>query len=137
MTFHLFDDVFRLNLAFETAEGIFQGFALLQSDFCHAPLLQIITAMLVFGTYVLCAPLVDIRLHELAKPELLVDISGLLGIAFVFCAEIEERRLLCGMFAQFSHLIDSACNCPFLFSLISALRLISLPLLPRVFLLPL
>src|SRR6516225_6056990 len=58
MTLYLFDNVFGLNLTFESTEGILQGFALLQSDFCHAPLLQIITAMLVFGTYVLCAPLV-------------------------------------------------------------------------------
>jgi hypothetical protein len=82
----------------------------------------------------------DIRLHELAKPELLVDVvtvGGLLGIVFVFCAEIEERRLLCGMFAQFSHLVDSACNRPLLFSLISALCFVSLSLLPRVFLLAL
>src|SRR5215469_2905587 len=48
MTLYLFDNVFGLNLAFESTEGILQGFALLQSDFCHAPLLQIITAMLVF-----------------------------------------------------------------------------------------
>ena len=79
----------------------------------------------------------DIGLHELAKPELLVDVVtvvGLLGIVLVYCAEIEERRLLCGMSAQFFHLVDSACNRLFLFSLISALRFVSLPLLPRVFL---
>jgi hypothetical protein len=82
----------------------------------------------------------DIRLHELAKPELLVDVVtvvGLPGIVLVFCAEIEERRLLCGMFAQFGHLVDSAGNRLLLFSLISALRFISLSLLPRVFLLAL
>src|ERR1700758_1041364 len=48
MSLYLFDNVFGLNLTFESTEGILQGFALLQSDFCHAPLLQIITAMLVF-----------------------------------------------------------------------------------------
>jgi hypothetical protein len=82
----------------------------------------------------------DIRLHELAKPELLVDVVtvvGLLGIVLVFCTEIEECRLLCGMFAQFGHLVGSACNRLLLFSLISALRFVSLSLLPRVFLLAL
>ena len=82
----------------------------------------------------------DIRLHELAKLELLVDVVtvvGPLGIVHVFCAEIEERRLLCGMFAQFGHLVDSACNSLLLFSLISALRFVPLSLLPRVFLLAL
>src|SRR6516162_5248720 len=58
MTLYLFDNVFGLNLTFESTEGILQGFALLQSDFCHAPLLQVITAMLVSVTYLLRAPLV-------------------------------------------------------------------------------
>jgi hypothetical protein len=82
----------------------------------------------------------DIGLHELAKPELLVDVVtvvGLLGVVLVSCAEIEERRLLCGMFAQFGHLVDSACNRLLLFSQISALRFVSLSLLPGVFLLAL
>jgi hypothetical protein len=82
----------------------------------------------------------DIRLRKLAKPELLVDVvtvGGLLGIVFVFRAEVEERRLLCGMFAQFGHLVDCACNSLLLFSLISALRFVSLSLLPRMFLLTL
>jgi hypothetical protein len=80
----------------------------------------------------------DIRLHELAKPELLVEVvtvCGLLGIVFVSCAEIEKRCLLCGMFAQFSRLVDAACNRLLLLSLISALRFVPLSLLPRVFLL--
>lgn len=82
----------------------------------------------------------DIRPQELAKLELLVDVvavGGLLGIVFVSGAEIEERRLLRGMFAQFGHLVDSAGNRLLLFSLIPALHFVSLSLLPRVFLLAL
>jgi hypothetical protein len=36
VTLHFFNDVFRLNLAFESTECILQGFTLLQSNFCHA-----------------------------------------------------------------------------------------------------
>src|ERR1700758_5788415 len=34
--FDLFDDVFRLHLPLEAAESIFQRFALLNDNFCHA-----------------------------------------------------------------------------------------------------
>ena len=82
----------------------------------------------------------DIRLHQPAKPKLLVEVvtlGGLLSIVLVSRAEIEERRLLCGMFAQFSHLVDSASNSLLLFSLIPALCFVPLSLLPCVFLLAL
>jgi hypothetical protein len=82
----------------------------------------------------------DIRLYEPAKPELLVDVvtvRGLLRFVVISCAEIEECRLLCGMFAQFGHLVDSACNSLLLFALTSALCFVPLSLLPRVFLLAL
>jgi len=41
------------------------------------------------------------------------------------------------VFAQFGHLVDSACNSFFLFSLIPALCFVPLSLLARVFLLAL
>ena len=72
--------------------------------------------------------------------ELLADVAILgrrLRGVLVSCAEIEERRLLCGMLAQFSHLVDSACNSFFLFSLIPTLCFVPLSLLARVFLLAL
>jgi len=55
----------------------------------------------------------------------------------VSSAEIEERRLLCGMFTQFSHLVDSACNRFFLFSLAPTICFVPLSLLACVFLLAL
>ena len=36
VTLHFLNDVFGLNLALETAQGVLQGLALLQSNFCHA-----------------------------------------------------------------------------------------------------
>ena len=74
----------------------------------------------------------DIRPHEPAEPKLLVEVVTLggLGIVLVFRAEIEERRLLCGMFAQFSHLVDYAGNSLLLFSLTPALCFVPLSLLP-------
>ena len=72
--------------------------------------------------------------------ELLADVAilgGRLGGVLVSCAEIEERRLFCGMLAQFSHLIDTACNRLPLFSLTPALCFVALSLLARVFLLAL
>ena len=36
MTFHFSNDVFRQNFALESTDRILYGFALLQSDFCHA-----------------------------------------------------------------------------------------------------
>jgi len=36
VTFHFSNDVFRQNFALESTERIFYGFALLQSNFCHA-----------------------------------------------------------------------------------------------------
>ena len=35
MTFDFFDNVFRLHLAFKTAQSIFERFAILQSHFCQ------------------------------------------------------------------------------------------------------
>ena len=58
------------------------------------------------------------------------------GVRFFF-AEIKQRRLLCGMFAQFSHLVDVAGSSLLLFPLIPALCLVPLSLLPGVFLLAL
>jgi hypothetical protein len=55
----------------------------------------------------------------------------------VLCSDIEECRLLCGMFAQFGHLVDAAWNGVFLFALIPALCFVSLSLLPCMFLLAL
>jgi hypothetical protein len=72
--------------------------------------------------------------------ELLADVvilGGRLRGVLVSCAEIEERRLLCGMFAQFGHLVGAAWNGVFLFALIPALCFVSLSLLPCVFLLAL
>ena len=76
----------------------------------------------------------------LAAHDLLADVvilGGRLRGVLVSCAEIEERRLLCGMFTQFGHLVDSACNSFFLFSLIPTLCFVPLSLLARVFLLAL
>jgi hypothetical protein len=140
VTFHFFDDVFRLNLAFESTEGILQGFALLQSDFCHADSPKLVR----YGSLI-----ADPQTHKLflqginlanLELELLADVvimGGRLRGVLVCCAEIEERRLLCGMFAQFSHLVDAAGNSLLLFSLIPALRFVPLSLLARVFLLAL
>ena len=35
VTLYFLNDVFGLNLALEAAQGVFQGLALLQSNFCH------------------------------------------------------------------------------------------------------
>ncbi|HKF04863.1 MAG TPA: hypothetical protein VKB49_21255 [Candidatus Sulfotelmatobacter sp.] len=140
MTLHLFDDVFGLNLTFESTEGILQGFALLQSDFCHAHSPKLVR----YGSLVadsqahnLCLQGINLAYLEL---ELLVDVAILVGRirgVLVSCAEIEERRLLCGMLVQFSHLVDAACNRLLLFSLIPALCFVPLSLLPCMFLLAL
>jgi len=58
------------------------------------------------------------------------------GASFLY-AKIEKCRLLSGMFAQFGHLVHTAHNGLLLFSLIPALCLVPLSLLPRVFLLAL
>jgi len=54
----------------------------------------------------------------------------------VFSPEIEECRLLGGVGLQFSHLVHAAGNGLLLFALVSALGLVPLLLLPRLFLLP-
>lgn len=75
------------------------------------------------------------------KLELVADVwiilLGVLGSVRIVCAEIEERRLLSGMFSQFSHLVDGAWNSVFLFALTPALGFVSLSLLARMFLLAL
>ena len=63
--------------------------------------------------------------------------AGLLCGVCILSAEIEERRLLCSMFAQFSHLVDAAGNSLLLFPLTPALRFVPLSLLACVFLLAL
>ena len=76
----------------------------------------------------------------LAAHDLLADVvipGGRLRGVLVSCAEIEERRLFCGMLAQFSHLVDAACNRLLLFPLTPALCFIPLSLLTCVFLLAL
>ena len=87
-----------------------------------------------------CFPKI-IKPSQARKLQLFVDVvvawGGLLRAVRFLRAEIEERGLLCGMFAQFSHLVDSACNRLPLFSPISALCFVPLSLLPRVFLLAL
>jgi hypothetical protein len=81
----------------------------------------------------------DISLTNL-ELDLLADVvilGGRFRSVLVLCAEIEEGRLLCGMLAQFRHLVDSTCNSFFLFSLIPTLCFVPLSLLARVFLLAL
>jgi hypothetical protein len=140
VTFHFFDDVFGLNLTFESTEGILQGFALLQSDFRHAHSPKISAIRISFSrswTHNLFLQGISLSNFEL---ELLADVAilgGRLRGVLVSCAEIEERGLLCGMLAQFSHLVDAACNRLLLFSLIPALCFVPLSLLARVFLLAL
>ena len=76
----------------------------------------------------------------LAAHDLLADVvilGGRLRGILVSCAEIEERRLLCSVFAQFSHFVDAAGNNLLLFPLTPALCFVPLSLLPRVFLLAL
>jgi hypothetical protein len=48
VTFHFSHDVFRLNFTFKSAERILEGFALLQSNFCHVAPLHQIPAIRVF-----------------------------------------------------------------------------------------
>ena len=69
----------------------------------------------------------------------MVTFGGLLRslVVIIMCAEIEERGLLGGVFAEFGHLIDGSWNRVFLFALISALSFVALSLLARVFLLAL
>ena len=67
----------------------------------------------------------------------MVTLRGPLLSVLVICAKIEERRLFCGMFPQFGHLVDSARKRLLLFSLSPALCFVSLSLLPCVFLLAL
>lgn len=97
--------------------------------------------MLVFAAFVLCAALLITTfafasLQNRSSSSTWLPVRRLLGI-FVLCANIEERRLLCGVFAQFRHLVHRTCNRLLLFSPIFALRFVSLSLLPRVFLLAL
>ena len=78
---------------------------------------------------------------SLVKPQLVADVRLILLRVLhslrIVCSDIEERLLLCGMLAQFSHLIDTACNTLLLFSLIPALCFVPLSLLPCVFFLAL
>ena len=66
-----------------------------------------------------------------------VTLVGVLGSIRVVCSDVEERSLLCGMFAQLGHLVDGTWNSVFLFALDPALCFVSLSLLARVFLLAL
>ena len=135
MTFHFFNNVFGLNLTFEPTERILQGFALLQSNFCHSYPPKIGAMSILYSRFLRCQD----RTLGSCNHELLADVvtRGLFrGVRFFF-AEIEECRLLCGVFTQFGHLVDSACNRLHLSSLILALCFVSLSLLPRVFLLAL
>jgi hypothetical protein len=118
MTLHLFDDVFGLNLTFESTEGILQGFALLQSDFCHSHSPKLVR----YGSLIADAQTHNLFLQDISltnlELELLADVvilGGRLRGVLVSCAEIEERRLLCGLFTQFGHLVYAACNSFFLF----------------------
>ena len=62
---------------------------------------------------------------------------GLLDSFRFFHTNVEQRRLLCSVFAQFGHFIRAALRRFLLFSLNPALCLIALSLLPCVFFLPL
>lgn len=80
------------------------------------------------------------KLSHACKFQLFGDVvawGGLLRPVRFLRTEIEERGLLCGVFAQFGHLVHAAWNGLFLFALIPALSLVPLSLLPRVFLLAL
>ena len=117
MTLHLFDNVFRLDLAFESAQRILQRFTLLQANFCQAH-----------------SPSPNYRLkHEL----LAAVVSGrLFRGSSVLGAHIEKRGLLFRVPAHFSHFVDAA-NGLFLFALIPALCFVPLSLLPCLLLLTL
>ena len=54
VTLHFLNDVFRLNLALEAAQGVLQGLALLQSNFCqtHHPQPSTISDILEFTPFV-------------------------------------------------------------------------------------
>jgi len=60
---------------------------------------------------------------------------GLLRSFIFLHTNVEQRRLRCSMFAQFGHLICAAFHRLILLSLIPALCLVPLSLLPCVFLL--
>ena len=139
MTFHFSNDVFRLNLTFESTERILQGFALLQSNFCHAhpPSRNSATRFLIaerFAQSVVRALSPRKPAHANYSPRWSPPGSF---AAPASSALIDKRCLLGRMFAQFSHLVDAAGNSLFLFSLIPAFCFIPLSLLPRLFLLAL
>jgi len=138
MTFYFFDNVFRLNLTFESTERILQGFSFLQSNFCHIPPLTLGYAIRTFD-----APPFRFEIwlpgHASSHGSLadMVIWPGLIRSFSFFRANIEQRRLCCSMFAQFGHLIRAAFDRLLLPSLVLALCLILLSLLPGVFFLAL
>lgn len=62
---------------------------------------------------------------------------GVVGAVGFLFSEIEQGRLGCGVFTEFSHLIDTAGLRFFLFALRPALRFVSLSLLTCLFFLAL
>src|SRR5215469_13869384 len=81
-----------------------------------------------------------LRSRRLAITHLSPDAAirrGLVGSFSFRYADVEQRRLCCGMFTQFGHLIQAAFHRLLLPSLVPALCLVLLSLLPCVFFLTL
>jgi hypothetical protein len=93
VTFHFFDDVFRENFALESTERILYGFALLQSNFCHAHLPHTIPQRGFVIAERFCSPFGCQALPTASsKPELLPDAvreGGIHPSDYVPCAKFE------------------------------------------------
>jgi hypothetical protein len=141
VTLHFFDDVFRLNLTFESTERVLQGLALLQSNFCHTHLLHLCCAERVSDVPTL-VPNLDCRASGSNRLQSRFRADAGIGSRFhrrirFFATDIEQGCLRGSKFAQFGHLVHAALCRLLLFSLAPALGFVQPFLLSRVFLLTL